>query len=569
MRSVVWMAALGLGAMGAIGVVGSASAVELVDLEIRSPQGKPFIAHVNLKLTDSEWQNPESVKVELRSTSVPDYAAQVRTRLFLQPSAKLAFLRISALEPLNSEMGFGIYAANSSGGAVTHYVVSGQTVRLKDLPLAAAPIPAPLPTVPVAPTVTPAQGSGKKAEGNSDLDVPKGQLEIRLLDQTQDNTAKAPERSKQSDLELLAKTDSALNTNPDDQKLALSTLESLKRIWANSSGILGIKATPKKVAVAENAAQPVAEPSPILDLTIDSTGKVSAAAAAQKAEAVSEAKTQAQPQQSVQQPLKQTAQQPAQQSAQQPAQQPVQEDLAPASSAPAALAPDSNPESSWFGNASLFVFGLALLVFSGWLFWNYKHKLKFKGLGVRSHLASIYPAQQSPVSVPPQASTQQNSSVLHAAPAAYSVAAAAGESPAMLADLGVALATEDSPDFIRELDKREEENRVANRRADLDSLEEEWMAQRPVVDDEPFFPEPVPEDEPEWLKSEVLEYKVEPEFKNENDTRIELASAFIEIEDIEAAVKVLDQVQGNLTPEQEERLAELRQSVLQEGERES
>ncbi|HEX4879582.1 MAG TPA: hypothetical protein VFV39_07040, partial [Limnobacter sp.] len=69
------------------------------------------------------------------------------------------------------------------------------------------------------------------------------------------------------------------------------------------------------------------------------------------------------------------------------------------------------------------------------------------------------------------------------------------------------------------------------------------------------------EPEPEAAAPDSM-VDLEPPFKNENDARIELAGAYLEIEDFEAAAKVLGSIEGALTLGQQQRLEQIREEIM-------
>lgn len=496
-----------------------AHSAEIIDFDIRSPQDKPFIAHVNLKLTDKEWAEPEAVKVSLQSTTVAEYSAQLRTRLFLQPSAKLAFLRISGLEPLNREMGFNIEAQDGTGPSVRQFIVSGQTVRSKDIQVPTPQVPVPLSVEMTPPKVE--SGASKSKEGK-ESGIPKNQMEVRLLDQT---AGKALGRSTLSDLELLAKADQALNTNPEDQKRARSALDSVRALWVKSSDLLEIKASQKlRLAQAEKPPA-VLELPPIAAITLDASGNaVGGANKIQQLEQKPESKAQVE--------LK-------------PEQRPKPELESVPSPVVSAQAqevnkPAQSDESSLSGFLPMAAFALAFLVLGAWLLWK-KRSLLQQRLVLK-------------VATSKQANVMDNLPVNQAEKsglASYTAAQTPEYPPTSGAQPSSRSSSPDpfDEDALMDDASRPPEADVLGALHDMGSVSER--------------PENSATGEDDWLGSEVQVHQIEPEYKNENDIRMEMAFAFLEIEDYDAALKAVEQIRGTLTQEQKARLSQLKQSILQ------
>ncbi|HEX4844315.1 MAG TPA: hypothetical protein VFV57_11635 [Limnobacter sp.] len=497
----------------------AAMAVELGAMEVRSDVGMPLIAHVQFEMSPQEAQQPEQVNIVLKSTSVADFKGLVRTRVFLQPNSTSGFLRITSIEAAPRGIALVLEARDARQNHIREYVIDNNAVRTRDIqrPELPKPVLAPPPPPPVETNIEP----------NRVLEpAPPDGIELRLLDQTQGDDVVSP-RALASDLALLNKTQAALLDDEKARAQAAEALALLGVLAQDARSLFGVKASREVVLAAMEEEMKTAPDSYVLTIRgdqLDEQGRLQTERAALgKPGDVEPAAPVSAPTIAQSPPPEAAPAAPAQTQA-----------------APAPVAPTPREEKEGWGTLTWMLLSVVSVAL-GLLFW-FTTRLREQARQEKTE-AQLPPESTAvaPVPVPPRTEPVLMDEALALPEPTAVVSNASNPSDSWLAQ-------QEEPDF---------------------DLEPATVAQ-------PTFAEPSEQIEPaeqiepieQFEPNDALEAPeqvadLEPPFKNENDARIELAGAYLEIEDFEAAAKVLGSIEGQLTTAQQQRLEQIREEIMQ------
>ncbi|HEY1057437.1 MAG TPA: hypothetical protein VGE55_01765 [Limnobacter sp.] len=501
----------------------SVQAVELGRMEIRSQAGMPFIAHIALTASPQELSNPESVVVNLVGGDNSDFQGSVRTRLFLQPQGAGGFLRVTALDPLPRSVVLTFSASTPDGPLLREYAIDNGVVRTRDIQRPKPPAP-PAPTPVLKPVAEP-----EDADVNADKvlePAPPEGIELRLLDQTNDGAMPSP-RATASDLELLAKSDAALNADPNLREQARTALGVMGQLKDRLALLFQIKAS--KAVVEAAVSRDIEQEPSSYTLTLQTDAKTNRA-----------------------QPVTETGSAPDKPLA--PVQSPAVGAPASASAAPASSAspsaqtqpqqPVAKPAQPTRGNDLIRYFVItivfAVIVLVAGYAWMLRNRPQWIPAPMQSTDAPsalreepVLPAPQTPVAALPNRpelpEAMMDEPVADAKPTPQAA-------PPVMASLPPEPDFDDTP-------------------PDWADADDDAIDVPPAAQADAEVTNPMVDVEPERFE--------EPEFKNENDARIELAAAYMEIEDFDAAMKLIDSIEGELTEVQMNRLQKIREEMTQ------
>lgn len=484
-----------------------ALAIELGAMEVRSEVGMPLIAHVQFEMSAQESRQPEQINIVVRSTSVADFKGLVRTRVFLQPNSSSGFLRITAIEAAPRGLALVLEAHDPRQNHVREYVIDNNVVRTRDFQTPELPKPVSAPPPPPA---------DLNVEPKKMLEpAPPDGIELRLLDQTKGEEVVSP-RALASDLALLNKTQAALLNDEQARLLAADALATLGGLAQKSRGLFDIKAS-REVVLAAMEDEVKVEPdsyvltiqgdqlnddnsSPMVPATLGKSGDIELPAPESQSKAIH---------------LEATASPPTESKA-----HPQHENALQATAAP-------HHGRGW--EALIWMLLSVVSIALGLLFW----------FTTRARQE----AQQE------QVATTDHGAV----PEELSSMPTEGQTGQLAADEPLALPEPEPQDS---------------------HVNDDWLSGQ----DEPDFELAATPDIPSVQMSEAALEKspvvdkavaqnqladLEPPFKNENDARIELAGAYLEIEDFEAATKMLGGIEGELTLTQQQRLEQIREEIMQ------
>ncbi|HEX4916600.1 MAG TPA: hypothetical protein VFV43_01750 [Limnobacter sp.] len=497
-----------------------ALAIELGAMEVRSEVGMPLIAHVQFEMSPQEAQLPEQVNIALKSTSVPDFKGLVRTRVFLQPNSTSGFLRITAIEAAPRGISLVLEARDPRQNHVREYVIDNHVVRTRDIQR--PELPKPVVALPPQPAVE------ANVEPTRVLEpAPPDGIELRLLDQTQGDDVVSP-RALASDLELLNKTQAALLADEKARTQAAEALALLGVLAQDTRSLFGVKASREVVLAAMEEEMKLTPDSYVLTIRgdqVDEQGRLQTERAALGKPGDVE------PAEPLTQPA--TAQTQPPQAAVTNAVPSQPQNL------PQSPAPVQREEKEGWSTLTWMLLSVVSVAL-GLLFW-FTTRLREQAQSEKNQ-AQAQP--DLPIASPAQAQ-ERTEPVLMDDPLAL---------PEPIADVTNEtdgwLAQQDEPEFDLEPS------------SNIQEADEPTQVDASPVDSEPvnLIETTVAEEDhaaPEQLAD------LEPPFKNENDARIELAGAYLEIEDFEAAVKVLGSIEGQLTPPQQQRLEQIREEIMQ------
>ncbi|WP_370264085.1 hypothetical protein [Limnobacter sp.] len=500
-------------------------AIELKELEVRSEVGMPFIAHVQFELQAAEMTSPELAHVTVRSTSPADFKGILRTRLFLQPNSTSGFIRITAIEPASRGMTIVLEARDPRQNHIREYVIDNNQVRVRDLQRPELPPPKPQQAF-QAPVPEP------REEARTLEPAPPDGIELRLLDQTQSAEVVSP-RALASDLELLSRTQAELSDDPDAKVLAGEALLTLGQLLQNARGLWDYKASREVVTAAmENEFKENVD-SYVLTIRADQNTDIKTPQA--EIATLGKPGDKAKP---TTLPLEATLSQ--------------NEALSPLASQADTSGPVEHGvpiaqppvrEEPGVGIFAWFVL-LSISLACGCLAW---YLTWVRGRSQQAEVPSSS-APQMPLALEPLEVRMETAAAQPFGLSELQEEGSPSESHTQQPepeerfpqDDQQAPAQEPASDWVQTLDEPDFEAEVAAAQAMLAS--------------------PGPEDD---IQLEEPQLPVEPPFKNENDARIELANAYLEIEDYDAALKVLASIEGDLTDGQREQLAQIRELIVQ------
>lgn len=488
-------------------------AAELGKMEVRSEVGMPFIAHIEMQLEPGELSNPEAVSVRLIDSNQKAFSSLVRTRLFFAPQSLNGFIRVTALEPVPRGTSLVFSASGSLGEHVREYRIHDPLVQFMDVkrPKAEKEVVQP---VDIPPTeeelLQQAQAQARILEP-----APPDGIELRLMDQTESESKLAP-RVVASDLDLLARSDAALNTDPAVQANAKQALTELGGLGEQFAGLFAVKAAESVIRAAllkeiernpSNYTLTIQADAPAPERPLARLGEPGDKEAATKLTKP--------PSPGFVAPLAPELEQPA--------------DVAPG---PKAKPVEAKPQGGGWKWIAGGVIGFSIAFLMLGVLWF---------IGMRKQATS---QQQAPSMAGQQAERQAPQRSLEAAELAPDL----DEPKSIPASLPNLL--EDDLD-VEQL-RAEQWNFVApDEVADVDgpataAPPAQESISRPATQHSP----------PPWVNPE-------PAFKNENDSRLELAMAYLEIEDFEAAMAMLNTLEGELTDAQRARLNAIRADMVQ------